>query len=572
MESWQDEIIKAQISQEIGVERSMENSDISIFLKSFKENLIGAVDRDSFDKSWSSDLQSKFPNGSWKTVNGASVFINNGKVIAGLDGFNGEIDKFFADRNGGKKEKKGDLKSMQDKLEKLKEEVSNLSKEMDPKTHVRSEKYYKKLREFQATREKVNSLLDEKKKERESSEEYKKEQELAKQQRERELKRKQRENEVTSATHEKWERRVKRDVDSRFEGRGSGNVPAKENESEGKLSEKEQELLDAYNKDKKQFIKRNVESAERNPKDAVSTLDGWISGAKNKEYKDMLMAVKKAVEDKLSEPQRTKDSFKEKEDKLKRFVGENEGEIDLDKFLQGDVVENFKEYKAYETAAKKAEKAGNAVEWGEMIQMPLIEGKEVKLPKKDIKVKVSKTTEDALSGNVAKKRGDVELRPYLAGVYNDPDGYKVATDAHSLVAVKTDVGENSGKILNPKTGEEVEGKFPSWKQVIPEKFDGEKKFSLSDIHSTSKQANDIGKQNPTSYMKLDGIPQYFHPEKMNNMVDSLRKLGAEDITIGYVNDKSRGISIKGKTKNGEEITGVLMPIMVSDESKVLFLK
>ena len=89
MESWQDEIIKAQISQEIGVERSMENSDISIFLKSFKENLIGAVDRDSFDKSWSSDLQSKFPNGSWKTVNGASVFINNGKVIAGLDGFNG---------------------------------------------------------------------------------------------------------------------------------------------------------------------------------------------------------------------------------------------------------------------------------------------------------------------------------------------------------------------------------------------------------------------------------------------------------------------------------------------------
>src|SRR5690606_18174915 len=80
----------------------MENSDISVFLKSFKENLIGAVDRDSFDKSWSSDLQSKFPNGVWRTVNGAKVFINNGKVIAGLDGFNGEIDKFFEGR--GKKE------------------------------------------------------------------------------------------------------------------------------------------------------------------------------------------------------------------------------------------------------------------------------------------------------------------------------------------------------------------------------------------------------------------------------------------------------------------------------------
>lgn len=102
MESWQDEIIKAQISQEIGVERSMENSDISVFLKSFKENLLSAVDRDSFDKSWSSDLQSKFPGGGWRTVNGARVFINNGKVVAGLDGFNGEIDKFFEGK--GKKE------------------------------------------------------------------------------------------------------------------------------------------------------------------------------------------------------------------------------------------------------------------------------------------------------------------------------------------------------------------------------------------------------------------------------------------------------------------------------------
>ena len=111
MESWQDEIIKAQISQEIGVERSMENSDTSIFLKSFEENLISCVDRDSFDKSWSSDLAKKFPDGAWRTINGANVFINNGKVIAGLDGFNKEIDTFF-EQKGKKAEgkKKGDIR------------------------------------------------------------------------------------------------------------------------------------------------------------------------------------------------------------------------------------------------------------------------------------------------------------------------------------------------------------------------------------------------------------------------------------------------------------------------------
>lgn len=124
MENWQDEIIKAQISQEIGVERSMENSDISVFLKSFKENLIGAVDRDSFDKSWSSDLQSKFPSGSWKTLNGARVFVNNGKVVAGLDGFNGEIDKFF-DGKGKKESKKPVNERSQKEIHEEKQKIAN---------------------------------------------------------------------------------------------------------------------------------------------------------------------------------------------------------------------------------------------------------------------------------------------------------------------------------------------------------------------------------------------------------------------------------------------------------------
>src|SRR6056297_2814974 len=47
------------------------------------------------EKSWSNDLNKKFPKGEWKTINGAKVFINDGKVVAGLDGFNGEIDNFF---------------------------------------------------------------------------------------------------------------------------------------------------------------------------------------------------------------------------------------------------------------------------------------------------------------------------------------------------------------------------------------------------------------------------------------------------------------------------------------------
>jgi hypothetical protein len=46
-------------------------------------------------KSWSTDLMQQFPNGSWKTINGAKVFVNGGKVVAGLNNFNGMIDEFF---------------------------------------------------------------------------------------------------------------------------------------------------------------------------------------------------------------------------------------------------------------------------------------------------------------------------------------------------------------------------------------------------------------------------------------------------------------------------------------------
>jgi 8-oxo-dGTP pyrophosphatase MutT (NUDIX family)/predicted GNAT family acetyltransferase len=57
---------------------------------------------DDIFKSWSSDLKNRFPNGDWRTINGAKVFINNGRVIAGLDGFNGMIDNYFKENKESK--------------------------------------------------------------------------------------------------------------------------------------------------------------------------------------------------------------------------------------------------------------------------------------------------------------------------------------------------------------------------------------------------------------------------------------------------------------------------------------
>ncbi len=116
----------------------------------FKNCILKSSNSEDFYKSWSSDLKQKFPNGDWRTVNGAKVFINNGKVVAGLDGFNGEIDKFFEERKVKKeteqtpKEKLADLKDQSKKLrEKRDKEVEGLGDDYS-RSEVRR-KYEKEL-------------------------------------------------------------------------------------------------------------------------------------------------------------------------------------------------------------------------------------------------------------------------------------------------------------------------------------------------------------------------------------------------------------------------------------------
>lgn len=59
-----------------------------------------------------------------------------------------------------------------------------------------------------------------------------------------------------------------------------------------------------------------------------------------------------------------------------------------------------------------------------------------------------------------------DLRPVMTGIYNDPEGYKVATDARILVALKSNVSSVEGQIITPK-GEVVNGTYPNWRAICP---------------------------------------------------------------------------------------------------------
>lgn len=101
----QDEIQKSQNDQKLHVLNGTgyKTNSEAVFIKSCVENnLIKSENKEDFLKGLGSDLEKKFPKGKWVTMSGSRVFINGGKVVAGLDGFNKEIDSFF-DK---KKEKK----------------------------------------------------------------------------------------------------------------------------------------------------------------------------------------------------------------------------------------------------------------------------------------------------------------------------------------------------------------------------------------------------------------------------------------------------------------------------------
>lgn len=100
-----EKFVKEIIEKNNKIEKSFYNDlGISkvIFEGYLRDNLIKSENKEDFYKGFGKDLQDRFPNGAWRTINGAKVFIEgDGKVVAGLKNFNDHIDKFF----DGKKEK-----------------------------------------------------------------------------------------------------------------------------------------------------------------------------------------------------------------------------------------------------------------------------------------------------------------------------------------------------------------------------------------------------------------------------------------------------------------------------------
>jgi hypothetical protein len=139
MENYELEIKARRALMQDTIEKSI-HDELSSDLKISRNDLI---------KAFGKDLQKRFPNGKWVTMSGSHVFINNGKVVAGLEGFNKEVDKFFEGKKT-KESKKEDKKQptipkhMQNDLDDAKRLINHYTKQGDTK---RLETAKKRLKE-----------------------------------------------------------------------------------------------------------------------------------------------------------------------------------------------------------------------------------------------------------------------------------------------------------------------------------------------------------------------------------------------------------------------------------------
>ena len=157
------------------------------------------------------------------------------------------------------------------------------------------------------------------------------------------------------------------------------------------------------------------------------------------------------------------------------------------------------------------------------------------------------------------------LRPVMCGVFHD-EGWKVASDAHILVALNETYPEEYEHKILLKDGSFVEyGKYPTWRSIIPDGKDYEeyevdaKKFYewIEQKRIEWKTANGRGTKFAHSWRVKVG-PACLKAEFFDKFITAMKEIGATKILI----KDSRRI-VYAKTDKGVVL---LMPVIETEDN------
>lgn len=122
-------------------------------------------------------------------------------------------------------------------------------------------------------------------------------------------------------------------------------------------------------------------------------------------------------------------------------------------------------------------------------------------------------------------------RPILEGVFYD-GGYKVASDAIVLAAIKADYPETLEHHIVTKGGRELIGKYPHWRSCVP---DGED-YHPYDIDTKKYEAfvkerrGSCGKRWQEAWSVKVG-PAYFKARNFDRILAGMKEIGATKLLV-----------------------------------------
>lgn len=166
--------------------------------------------------------------------------------------------------------------------------------------------------------------------------------------------------------------------------------------------------------------------------------------------------------------------------------------------------------------------------------------------------------------NINNFLGTPPTRAVLSGVYHD-NGYKVATDAIILVAIKSDYPKELEQHIIDKNGAEVHGKYPMWRLVIPDgrnynpyKIDVAKfEQFLKERRAAWKDSHGKGTKWGQYRWEVQVGPAYLRAHKFEPFLSAMKEIGATEV---LVYDASH--TVYAKTDKG---VAMIFPVRVIED-------
>jgi hypothetical protein len=152
------------------------------------------------------------------------------------------------------------------------------------------------------------------------------------------------------------------------------------------------------------------------------------------------------------------------------------------------------------------------------------------------------------------------IRPIMQCVFHD-EGFKVASDAHILIAIKDNYTEEyEQKMLHSDGSFEENGTYPKWRSVIP-KPDGYEPYKvdrkafydwLTQKRAEYKAETGKGKRFVNEWRYQIG-PAQFQAERFDLLLTAMERIGTDVLMV-----KNANRSAYAQTEEG---TALLMPVM-----------